>query len=57
VGDLARLVEPQTRAAVVGRLRELGYVWVSVDLEGFAAGKNNRVLSAEQIKLVKRVDV
>ena len=44
--DIARLVE--ARDQVVGRLREAGYKFVSVDLEGYATGSLNRVWKASQ---------
>jgi uncharacterized protein len=40
-GDLARLVEPATRAAVVDALHALGYRYVTMDLEGFRSGSMN----------------
>jgi uncharacterized protein len=44
--DIARLVEQ--RDSVVGLLREAGYKFVSVDLEGYATGSLNRVWKAGQ---------
>ncbi|HZK75006.1 MAG TPA: ATP-dependent sacrificial sulfur transferase LarE [Clostridia bacterium] len=44
--DIARLVE--ARDQVVGMLREAGYKFVSVDLEGYATGSLNRVWKASQ---------
>lgn len=44
--DIARLVE--ARDQVVGMLREAGYKFVSVDLEGYASGSLNRVWKASQ---------
>jgi uncharacterized protein len=46
VSEIPRLLEPGVREAVAAELRRIGYVWVSLDLEGFASGKNNRVLGA-----------
>ena len=53
-GDLARvevpvealpgLVEPARRARLVAGLRELGFAYVTVDLEGFRSGSMNAVL-------------
>jgi uncharacterized protein len=57
VGELPRLVDPAVRQAVVARFNELGYTWVSLDLEGFVSGKNNRVLAAADVKLVRPIDV
>jgi uncharacterized protein len=44
--DIARLVE--ARDQVVSMLREAGYKFVSVDLEGYATGSLNRVWKASQ---------
>jgi pyridinium-3,5-biscarboxylic acid mononucleotide sulfurtransferase len=44
--DIARLVEQ--RDSVVNLLREAGYKFVSVDLEGYATGSLNRVWKAGQ---------
>jgi uncharacterized protein len=44
--DIARLVEQ--RDQVVGLLREAGYKFVSVDLEGYATGSLNRVWKVGQ---------
>ena len=53
-GDLARvevppealpgLVEPERRARLVAGLRELGFTWVTLDLEGFRSGSMNATL-------------
>jgi uncharacterized protein len=44
--DIARLVEQRDR--VVALLREAGYKFVSVDLEGYATGSLNRVWKADR---------
>lgn len=41
---IARLAEPRTRAEVVGHLRDLGFAYVSLDLEGFRSGAMNELL-------------
>ena len=45
VDGLARLVEPQARARLVARLRELGFAFVTLDLEGFRSGSLNAALA------------
>jgi pyridinium-3,5-biscarboxylic acid mononucleotide sulfurtransferase len=40
--DLARLLEPTTRGRIVDGFREIGFRFVSVDLEGFRSGSLNR---------------
>ncbi len=39
--DIPRMLQPELRAAVVGKLMEIGYKFVSLDLEGFRSGKLN----------------
>jgi uncharacterized protein len=41
--DLPRLLEPELRARVTARLHELGYRFVTVDLDGFRSGSMNPV--------------
>ncbi len=43
-GQLAHLVEPQTRAALDAALRRLGFAYVTVDLRGLRSGSLNEVL-------------
>ena len=45
--DIARLAEEPLRSRCVAALRELGYAFVSVDLEGFSSGKLNRLIPVE----------
>ncbi len=44
VEALADLVEPDRRARLVAGLRELGFTWVTLDLEGFRSGSMNATL-------------
>jgi uncharacterized protein len=46
LADLPRLFEDGRREAIVARLRELGYVYVAVDLAGFSSGSANLLLGA-----------
>jgi PP-loop superfamily ATP-utilizing enzyme len=41
---MARLWEDGRHDAIVARLRELGYVYVAVDLAGFQSGSANLLL-------------
>ncbi|MGH7790151.1 MAG: ATP-dependent sacrificial sulfur transferase LarE [Candidatus Binatia bacterium] len=43
-GELARLVDPAIRADVVRELRQLGFLYVTVDLQGFRSGSLNEAL-------------
>ncbi len=45
-GEIARLLEPQTREAVDRELRKLGFRFVTVDLKGFRSGSLNEGLAA-----------
>ena len=47
VADLPRLLDPDLRAAVVDRLRQLGFTYVAVDLAGFRTGSLNEPLQVE----------
>jgi len=42
--DLPRLWEDGRHTAIVTRFRELGYVYVTVDLSGFQSGSANLLL-------------
>jgi uncharacterized protein len=42
--DLARAIEASVRRAIVASLRELGYAYVTIDMEGFRSGSLNEVL-------------
>jgi uncharacterized protein len=48
---LARLAEPTVRAGLVRRLNELGFRFVTLDLEGFRSGSLNTLVSLETKKL------
>lgn len=42
--DLPRLLEPQVRDQVVRKLRELGYLYITLDLVGYRSGSLNEAL-------------
>lgn len=42
--SLSRLVEPETREAIVAHFKEIGYTYVTLDLEGFRSGSMNAKL-------------
>lgn len=44
--EIARFADAELRASVVRRLKELGYVWVAVDLQGFRSGSLNETLNS-----------
>lgn len=45
VEELPRLLDPTIRASVMSRLKEIGYSYVSLDLEGFRSGKLNAAIA------------
>ncbi len=47
--DIARVVELRER--ITARFKELGYTYVTVDLEGYRSGKMNDTLSAPVVRL------
>lgn len=47
--DFLTLAEEETREAVVKKFREIGYSYVTVDLQGFRSGSMNEVLAALKI--------
>jgi uncharacterized protein len=48
---LARMAEPNVRNELVRRLKELGFQFVTLDLEGFRSGSLNALVSLETKKL------
>jgi uncharacterized protein len=44
VDELRRVVDPSARRTIVGSLRDLGYAYVTLDLQGFRSGSLNEVL-------------
>ena len=45
--QLAKLIDPTVRLPLVARLRELGFRFVSLDLEGFTSGSLNRLVQIQ----------
>jgi uncharacterized protein len=50
LGELPRLAEPSVREGLVRRLRELGFAYVTLDLEGFRSGNLNTLISLQTRK-------
>ncbi|HXA28009.1 MAG TPA: ATP-dependent sacrificial sulfur transferase LarE [Candidatus Angelobacter sp.] len=48
--DIVRLLDGAIRGRVVEGLRAAGYAFVSLDLEGFASGKLNRLVPAAELE-------
>lgn len=48
---LSRLVEPEVREALVCRLKELGFKYLTLDLEGFRSGSLNEMVDVNMKRL------
>ncbi len=48
--ELARLADPETRTQLVSRLKELGFRFVTLDLEGFRSGSLNTLVDLQLIR-------
>jgi uncharacterized protein len=46
-GDIARLAQAEVRAGIAARLKELGFRYVTLDLEGFRTGSMNELIPLE----------
>ena len=47
--DIPRLADPEVRERVVKAFRALGYLYVTVDLEGYQSGSMNKALGLEPV--------
>lgn len=50
-GDIARLLDEELRTRIVEGVRAAGYAFVSLDLEGFASGKLNRLVPQQELEV------
>jgi uncharacterized protein len=50
LGELARLAADSVRESLAARLRELGFRYVTLDLEGFRSGNLNQLVNLETIR-------
>ncbi len=52
-GDaIARLADAEVRRALVAKFRQLGFKYVTLDLEGFRSGSMNDVLPVESLRVI-----
>lgn len=51
---VAQLLEPALRREVVEQLKQCGFKYVSVDLEGFRSGSMNAVLPVESLRIASK---
>ena len=42
--DLKKIIQPEIREAIVKKLKELGFLYISLDLEGYKSGSLNKML-------------
>ena len=54
VAELSRLAEPKVREELVRRFKELGFKYISLDLEGFRSGSLNALVSLESKRLFEQ---
>jgi uncharacterized protein len=47
--DIPRLMDTETRAKVVKEFRALGYLYVTIDMEGYMSGSMNKALGLEPV--------
>ena len=48
--DMARFVDPSFRESLVAKFKELGFIYVTLDLKGYRTGSMNEVLTEEAKK-------
>jgi len=53
-GELARLLEPGVMDALAVRFKELGFRFVTLDLEGFRSGNLNQLIALDKRRLFSR---
>jgi len=44
IPDMGRVTEPQMQKMIVEKLREIGFIHIALDLEGYVSGSLNRAL-------------
>jgi pyridinium-3,5-biscarboxylic acid mononucleotide sulfurtransferase len=54
--ELARLADPVVRAELVRKLKELGFQYVTLDLEGFRSGSLNALVGLEMKRVFSNED-
>jgi uncharacterized protein len=52
VSDINRIMEPAIRERIVKKLKELGFLHVTLDLEGYVTGSMNRALEVPKVSEV-----
>jgi len=44
-GEISRIIEPVIREKIIRKFKEIGYIYITVDLEGFRSGSMNEALT------------
>ena len=44
-GEFERLIDDKTRTAIIGKFKDIGFLYISMDLEGYLQGSMNRSFS------------
>ena len=52
VDAVARLADPAVRGPLAARFKELGFQYITLDLEGFRSGSLNQVLSVDALRVL-----
>ena len=52
VDELPRLLDTSNRLAITAKLRELGFAFVTIDLEGFRSGSLNSVIAVDDLQVL-----
>jgi uncharacterized protein len=53
ISDMKRIMEPEVRESIVAKLKELGFLYVTLDLEGYVTGSMNRGLEVPKMPKVR----
>ena len=51
VSDIKKFMKPEIREKVVAKLKELGFLYVTLDLEGYVTGSMNRAIEVPKMPL------
>jgi uncharacterized protein len=54
VSDMNKIMEPKVRKRIVAKLKELGFLYVTLDLEGYATGSMNRAIEVPKVSKVEK---
>jgi uncharacterized protein len=52
VSDMKKIMEPEIREKLVAKLKDLGFLYVTLDLEGYVTGSMNRTLQMPKVSRV-----